>query len=122
MESVQSIQAVVKRCTSRIAQYIGKTLDSREGNYMAFFPSYRLMEAVYEKFLELGKKSEVLLQSQYMDEEEREEFLKKFEKRAGRDVGGILCDGRYFFGRDRPDAGPSDRSHDRGNRNPAGVQ
>ena len=47
---------------------------------MAFFPSYRLMEAVYEKFLELGKKSEVLLQSQYMDEEEREEFLKKFEK------------------------------------------
>ena len=65
---------------SRIAQYIGKTLDSREGNYMAFFPSYRLMEAVYEKFLELGKKSEVLLQSQYMDEEEREEFLKKFEK------------------------------------------
>lgn len=42
------------------------------------------MEAVYEKFLELGKKSEVLLQSQYMDEEEREEFLKNLKKsRAG---------------------------------------
>lgn len=53
------------------------------------------MEAVYEKFLELGKKSEVLLQSQYMDEEEREEFLKNL-KRAGRDVGGILRDGRCF--------------------------
>ena len=68
---------------SRIAEYIGKTIDSKTGNYMAFFPSYRLMEAVYEKFLELGKKSEVLLQSQYMDEEEREEFLKKFEKEQG---------------------------------------
>ncbi len=41
---------------SRIAEYIGKTIDSKTGNYMAFFPSYRLMEAVYEKFLELGKK------------------------------------------------------------------
>ena len=50
---------------SRIAEYIGKTIDSKTGNYMDFFPSYRLMEAVYEKFLELGKKSEVLLQSQY---------------------------------------------------------
>ena len=84
---------------SRIAQYIGKTLDSREGNYMAFFPSYRLMEAVYEKFLELGKKSEVLLQSQYMDEEEREEFLKKFEKEQDGTLvafcvmGGIFSEG-----------------------------
>lgn len=84
---------------SRIAQYIGKTLDSREGNYMAFFPSYRLMEAVYEKFLELGKKSEVLLQSQYMDEEEREEFLKKFEKEQDGTLvafcvmGGVFSEG-----------------------------
>lgn len=66
---------------------------------MAFFPSYRLMEAVYEKFLELGKKSEVLLQSQYMDEEEREEFLKKFEKEQDGTLvafcvmGGIFSEG-----------------------------
>ena len=84
---------------SRIAEYIGKTIDSKTGNYMAFFPSYRLMEAVYEKFLELGKKSEVLLQSQYMDEEEREEFLKKFEKEQGGTLvafcvmGGIFSEG-----------------------------
>jgi DNA excision repair protein ERCC-2 len=84
---------------SRIAEYIGKTIDSKTGNYMAFFPSYRLMEAVYEKFLELGKKSEVLLQSQYMDEEEREEFLKKFEKEQDGTLvafcvmGGIFSEG-----------------------------
>ena len=82
-----------------IAEYIGTTIDSKTGNYMALFPSYRLMEAVYEKFLELGKKSEVLLQSQYMDEEEREEFLKKFEKKQGGTLvafcvmGGIFSEG-----------------------------
>ena len=36
----------------RIASYIIKTARSRKGNYMAFFPSYKMMEQVYEQFMQ----------------------------------------------------------------------
>ena len=47
------------------------------GNYMVFFPSYTMMEKVYEKYESLfNTKEEVecLLQKEEMSEEERENF------------------------------------------------
>ena len=38
---------------SKIASYIKKTALTKQGNYMVFFPSYKMMQQVYEAFLEL---------------------------------------------------------------------
>ncbi len=83
----------------RIASYIRVAAVSKKGNYLAFFPSYRFMEDVYDAFSETGCDMDVILQSQSMGEEERETFLEEF--RSGREksligfcvMGGIFAEG-----------------------------
>ena len=83
----------------RIASYIRTAAVSKKGNYLAFFPSYRFMEDVYDAFSETGCDMDVILQSQSMGEEERETFLEEF--RSGREksligfcvMGGIFAEG-----------------------------
>ena len=69
----------------RYAGYILEVAKTKTGNYIAFFPSYRFMEDVYEEFLELLDENEseieYVMQSQYMSEEAREIFLENFEER-----------------------------------------
>ena len=77
-----------RRCDSeydRMAQYISETVSARAGNYMVFFPSFAMLERVYEMFMaryyEPGKQ-ETIVQSSSMSEEEREDFLGKFGSRS----------------------------------------
>ena len=62
----------------RIAEYIGRAADSKKGNYMAFFPSYRVMEEVYDIFSDKCRSISSIIQAPYMSEEEREGFLEEF--------------------------------------------
>ncbi len=62
----------------RIADYIRQIVSGRKGNYMVFFPSYRMLEEVYEIFQEEwnpGGEVECICQQERMGEEAREEFL-----------------------------------------------
>ena len=64
----------------RMAEYICKVIHCKKGNYMAFFPSYKLMQQVYEVFLEMDAgRAASICQESGMREEAREEFLKSFE-------------------------------------------
>ena len=65
---------------SRIAGYIAGAAAGKRGNYMAFFPSYKMMQDVYECFLSRAGEIESVIQSPNMSEQEREEFLSLFEK------------------------------------------
>ena len=64
----------------KIARYIHKTVQCRKGNYMVFFPSYKLMQDVYDCYLEKieseilfeGEIPKVVLQTSGMKEKERE--------------------------------------------------
>lgn len=94
----------------RIAEYIIKMASAKQGNYMVFFPSYKMMQQIYEEFgkryvkeCNRGKNStepvegdnieiikdvemtrdtviETLIQEAGMKESEREEFLAAFAK------------------------------------------
>lgn len=85
---------------AKIARYIYETAQGKKGNYMAFFPSYKMMEQVLDKFyaLNLGE-MDCVVQEMGMREREREEFLESF--RAERDntlvgfcvMGGIFSEG-----------------------------
>lgn len=68
----------------KIADYIFKTMESQEGNYLVFFPSYKMLEDVKQVFEErLAENGDeetirVIAQSSHMTEEDREEFLNHF--------------------------------------------
>lgn len=89
----------------RIAAYLWKTVHAKRGNYLAFFPSYRMLEDVYKEFSVLQSEIEeeletdtvtVLLQKPGMGEEEREAFLESFEKEQHGSMIGFSVLGGIF--------------------------
>lgn len=91
----------------RIAAYIHEVVKNRQGNYMVFFPSYAFMKKVYEiyenMFMDMTMTmEECIVQSENMNEEEREEFIGRFSEEDGRSermligfciMGGIFGEG-----------------------------
>lgn len=84
----------------KMASYIQIAIEQRKGNYMTFFPSYKMMEEVADCFEKIKEeKTVVLRQSSGMREREREEFLEAFERteEAGQVgfcvMGGIFGEG-----------------------------
>ena len=92
----------------KYAIYLLEMVAAKRGNYLAFFPSYRFMQEVYEEFEILLqstrtsdsiKNTEYAMQSQYMTETAREIFLENFDE--DRDVsfvgfcvlGGVFSEG-----------------------------
>lgn len=80
----------------RYADYIGRMAECKKGNYMAFFPSYRFMEEVYDQFVHKAEGIDVLLQAQNMDEREREEFLEEFDRERENSLVGFCVMGGVF--------------------------
>ncbi len=90
----------------RYAGYLIQAAEAKRGNYLAFFPSYRFMEEVYEEFMEIlsereaggesSGKIEYIIQSQYMSEEAREIFLENFEETKDRSLVGFCVMGGIF--------------------------
>lgn len=65
----------------KIAAYLAAMTEGKPGNYLAFFPSYKMMLDVYEAFAETYEvpgRCTCILQKSGMREEEREEFLDRF--------------------------------------------
>lgn len=65
----------------RIAVYLHRIVEQRQGNYMVFFPSYAMLEqiyAIFQKYFNRKEEVECIRQKEYMKEEEREAFLKHF--------------------------------------------
>ena len=79
----------------KIAEYISRCVWQRQGNYMVFFPSYRLMEDVYQVYEEEFSVDWVrcIRQNSDMTEREREEFLEEFQSREGTLVGFCVLGG-----------------------------
>ena len=89
----------------KIAEYIARTVWQKKGNYMVFFPSYKMMEEVYLVYEEEFSTSWVrcICQNSAMKEGEREEFLQEFEQNEKSLVafcimGGIFSEGIDLLG------------------------
>ena len=80
----------------RIARYIVSAAEGKKGNYMAFFPSYKVMREVYDCFREQAEEIESVIQSQNMSESEREEFLSLFEAEREKSLVGFCVMGGIF--------------------------
>lgn len=106
----------------KIARYIRAAIRSKKGNYMVFFPSYKMMQDVYDVFVRVERESDtrnsvavsdeqniaeesleesltIIIQHSNMNEAEREEFLQAFEQEDGGTLvafcvmGGIFGEG-----------------------------
>lgn len=83
----------------RYAQYLIRIAQIKVGNYIAFFPSYRFMEEVYDAFADMqdeGQEIDAVMQSQYMSEEAREIFLENFEEVREHSLMGFCVMGGIF--------------------------
>lgn len=89
----------------RIAEYIARTVWKKKGNYMIFFPSYRLLQDVYNVYEEEFSVDWVrtVCQNPGMGEREREAFLQNFDIHdytfaAFCIMGGIFSEGIDLIG------------------------
>lgn len=81
----------------KIASYIRQITDSRQGNYLVFFPSYKMMTDVREYFeAEMQDDTEILEQNMHMSEAQREEFLEQFQERESGTLIGFCVMGGIF--------------------------
>lgn len=89
----------------KMARYLEILVHGKQGNYMAFFPSYKMLNDVYEMAMSLGllQDVKVVRQTAHLTEDEREQFLDEF--RNGEEsvlgfciLGGIFSEGIDLVG------------------------
>lgn len=86
-----------RRCEKEyinIACYLYETVKNRHGNYMIFFPSHGFLQQVYEQFEKKyggNEQIECILQTDYMDEAAREQFISRFTGNADCDLNADIC-------------------------------
>ena len=81
----------------KACEYINAVINERKGNYMIFFPSYYFMSKVYSKYESMYNTSNIILQSQGINEEEQQEIINSFTNERNvvlfTVVGGIFSEG-----------------------------
>ncbi len=83
----------------KIVDIIWSTISKKIGNYVVFFPSYKYMNEVYTRFTEQYPETDTIIQETSMTEEERENFLNRFQSGGEKNLvsfsvlGGIFSEG-----------------------------
>lgn len=83
----------------KIASYIYEAAMAKNGNYIAFFPSYRMMEEVFACFMQregIFEELECICQQSGMSELQREEFLSNFTSPREKTLVGFCVMGGIF--------------------------
>ena len=86
----------------RMAEYVKLLVSAKKGNYLIFFPSYRMLDAVYD----ICRDGDFLCvrQDTSMDEQAREDFLGLFEEERSQSMAAFCVMGGIFSeGIDLPD-------------------
>lgn len=86
----------------RVAQYLKSFVKMKKGNYFLYFPSYEYLEKI-RQFLDFDE-AEVFIQHRDMNDEEKANFLEKFEVGEGERslVALLVIGGSYSEGIDLP--------------------
>ena len=85
----------------KIAYYINSTIIQKQGNYIVYFPSYKYMNEVYNRFIEEYPNYNTIIQSPGMTEEEKSGFIKFFEPSPkDYNIGFCVLGGVYSEGID----------------------
>lgn len=83
----------------KIVEYIYSVINAKMGNYMVYFPSYKYMDEVSNKFNEKYPHIKLCVQTNFMTEDDREIFLRNFNNNPYENIlgfgvlGGIFSEG-----------------------------
>jgi DNA excision repair protein ERCC-2 len=83
----------------KIVEYIYSVINAKIGNYMVYFPSYKYMDEVSNKFNEKYPNINLCVQTNFMTEDDREMFLQNFSSSPYENIlgfgvlGGIFSEG-----------------------------
>ncbi|KKI91168.1 ATP-dependent helicase [Bacillus sp. SA1-12] len=80
----------------QIIDMLSKLLRERSGNYLIFFPSYHYMKNVYEDFTAIDPEIRTIIQTNRLDENEREQFLQEFKEDNTETLIGFAVLGGIF--------------------------
>ena len=83
-----------------IARLLYAMVTAKEGNYIAYFPSYQYLSEVFAAFQNICPQVQTLVQTSGMDEAQREDFLARFEKTEGTLLAFCVMGGIYGEGID----------------------
>ena len=79
VDTVSTKYADREKSEEDIATVICAAVSGKEGNYIAYFPSYKYMTSVYKIFTAKYPKIKCVIQRASMSEEVREKFLRQFD-------------------------------------------
>ena len=79
-----------------VAEFIYAMACSKKGNYIAYFPSYKYLNDVYERFILKFPEMRVIVQDAKMSEEERNSFLEQFSENNEFALVGFAVMGGVF--------------------------
>lgn len=79
-----------------IVEYISESIKHKIGNYLIYFPSYKYMQEIYNRFILTIPNINVLYQTQNMNESERENFIAQFKSDNTETLVGFAVMGGIF--------------------------
>ena len=79
-----------------IAKAVLETVTAKTGNYIVFFPSFRYLNEVYYRFMEISQGIQTLFQTPGMSEAARQDFLLNFENVGESSLVGFAVMGGVF--------------------------
>ena len=81
----------------RFATYIEEAFNAKRGNYLVFFPSYKMLNDIYGEIEDSDVLDRIVIQGNDMNEEEREEFISNFTDNSENIgfcvMGGVFSEG-----------------------------
>ena len=81
---------------SILADYLGHVVNSKTGNYLAYFSSYKYMLNVYDIFNEKNPDLKTIVQTSTMSEPQRDRFLQNFQSEPEETLLGFCVLGGVF--------------------------
>ncbi|MBB5211881.1 ATP-dependent DNA helicase [Microbulbifer hydrolyticus] len=87
------------QATDALVDMVARTFHSRPGNYLVFFPSYRFLQQVVERFAALFPEIPLVQQSSGSSDQQRAEFLAHFGE-GRRSLGFAIMGGVFGEGVD----------------------
>jgi len=87
------------RSRQQLVRLIGTFVQSKTGNYIVYFPSYKYLQDVYAEFVQVYPDLNVVVQQSEMTEQAREDFIDLFDENPEKTLvafcvlGGIFAEG-----------------------------
>jgi Rad3-related DNA helicase len=100
-DSISTRYSDRRETAAECAEVIAETISVREGNYIAYFPSYDYMKRVCRAFAQYADDCSVIMQKPGMSRREQERFISVFrERKHPRVIGFCVLGGLFSEGMD----------------------